>query len=89
MAEPIKSNLGELPEVISADCGYYNCWELEREVLATVDLFVPPENKKREYANPNPAASRMREKLRSEEGKAIYDMRSSTVEPVFGNVKSL
>jgi len=34
-----------------------------------------------------PLQKKMREKLRSEEGKKIYQMRSYTVEPVFGNMK--
>lgn len=34
-----------------------------------------------------PLQEEMREKLRSEEGKKIYQMRSYTVEPVFGNMK--
>ena len=34
-----------------------------------------------------PLQEKMREKLRSEEGKKIYQMRSYTVEPVFGNIK--
>ena len=34
-----------------------------------------------------PLQEKMREKLRSEEGKKIYQMRSYTVEPVFGNMK--
>ena len=34
-----------------------------------------------------PLQEKMREKLRSEEGEKIYQMRSYTVEPVFGNMK--
>ena len=34
-----------------------------------------------------PLQDKMREKLRREEGKKIYQMRSYTVDPIFGNMK--
>lgn len=50
--------------------------------------FRPEKQSKREVKEPvDPRLIQMREKLRTEEGKAIYGKRNHTVEPVFGVIK--
>lgn len=50
--------------------------------------FRPEKQSKREVKEPtDPRLIKMRDKLRSEEGKAIYGRRNHTVEPVFGIIK--
>lgn len=50
--------------------------------------FRPDKQSKREVKEPtDPRLIAMREKLRTEEGKAIYGKRNHTVEPVFGIIK--
>jgi len=50
--------------------------------------FRPEKQSKREVKEPaDPRLIAMREKLRTEEGKAIYGKRNHTVEPVFGIIK--
>ena len=84
-----------------ADGGYVNAEVIER-VGEKVDLYVAvtaEDNAYRryDYRPPKKTAPRkvtdprlvaMREKLSSEEGKRIYGKRCSTVEPVFGIIKS-
>jgi hypothetical protein len=61
-------------------------------------LLVPPDGQKHgprdsEPAEPavQPASTieRMRQKLRSEPGRALYKMRKAIVEPVFGQIKGV
>jgi transposase len=84
-----------------ADGGYVNAEAIDR-VQQKVDLYVAiasEDNNYRRY-DYRPAKKRppkkvtdprlvaMREKLTSEEGKRIYGKRASSVEPVFGIIKS-
>ena len=73
MVEQAEQNLGESLEQISADAGYSSYDNLEYVEEKEIDGYIPD--------------NKLREKLRSEEGKKIYQMRSYTVEPVFGNIK--
>jgi transposase len=92
MCDRIKENLGGLPAAITADAGYWDTVSVESPALREVELLVAPEAMHR-WARPKPgqssaAVERMREKLRSEAGKALYALRREIVEPVFGQIKS-
>ena len=100
--EEVKINMGRMPEKVTADAGYYSAAAVANEALSTVDLYVTPDGGKKteqvEAVNSEPRApteleqnaqARMREKLKTEEGRAIYKQRKMIVEPVFGQVKEV
>jgi transposase len=98
MVERACENLQETPEVFSADAGYW-----VEEDLAVLDEYeieavVAPERIRHSEwrgqgslsGEPPPESSRkqrMRHRLRTVEGRAEYDKRKITVEPVFGQIK--
>ena len=98
----VKTNVGRLPEKVTADAGYFSTTAVTNEVLSTVDLYVTPDRSKKteEVAELNSASppnseldqeviAQMREKLKTENGRAIYKLRKMIVEPVFGQVKEV
>jgi len=98
----VKTNIGRLPEKVTADSGYFSTAAVTSEVLSTVDLYVTPDRSKKteEVAELNSASppnsevdqdviAQMREKLKTENGRAIYKQRKMIVEPVFGQVKEV
>ena len=95
MAEAIVDNVGTLAQTTSADAGYFSKENVEHPALATTNLLVPPSRLKHGEA-PRPGsddplaspADRMRYKLASDEGRALYKMRKAIVEPVFGQLKA-
>ncbi len=98
----VKTNVGRLPEKVTADSGYFSTAAVTSDALSSVDLYVTPDrSKKTEELAALPAASpppfesdqdviaRMREKLKTEIGRATYKQRKMIVEPVFGQVKEV
>jgi transposase len=98
----VKTNIGRLPEKVTADSGYFSSAAVTSEALSSVDLYVTPDRSKQtEELAELPAASpppseldhdviaRMREKLKTEPGRAVYKQRKMIVEPVFGQVKEV
>jgi transposase len=95
----VKTNVGRLPEKVTADSGYFSTAVVTSTALSSVDLYVTPDSsKKTEQVAELPSASlakdqaviaQMREKLKTEIGRAIYKQRKLIVEPVFGQVKEV
>jgi hypothetical protein len=92
----IAANLEQKPEKVSADTGYFSEANVSDESVKDVDLYVATGRDKHGVAveassdPPPPDASpkeAMREKLRTEAGRAVYKMRKAIVEPVFGQIK--
>ena len=92
----IAANLKQKPEKVSADTGYFSEANVTDESVKDVDLYVATGRDKHGAAvetnsdPPPPGASpkeAMREKLRTEAGRAVYKMRKAIVEPVFGQIK--
>lgn len=99
MVERSCDNLQETPEVFSADAGYW----VEEDLALVVDEYeidvvvAPGRIRHSEWrgqgiltGEPPPEASRkerMWHRLRTAEGRAEYDKRKVTVEPVFGQIK--
>ena len=88
-------NVGK-PQKASADAGYFSAEAVTDEALSGIVLYVPPERQKHgqtlqaEEASPGGSVSvadRMRQVLRTPEGKDTYRMRKAIVEPVFGQIK--
>jgi len=94
MARAIVENVGELATTTTADAGYFSAEAVEHPALAATNLLVPPNRQKHgseaAQGSADPAASaaqRMRHKLASPAGQALYKMRKAIVEPVFGQIK--
>ena len=98
MAEKIIEHVGRLADTTSADSGYFSEQAVTDPRLKETNVLVPPDRQKHgprdsEPAEPavQPASTieRMRQKLRSEQGRALYKMRKAIVEPVFGQIKGV
>lgn len=89
MLELTKESIGSFPETVTADAGYWNTGMIEKETRC--ELLVCPDATGPFAGNPkmknNSIARAMRDKLLSERGKAIYRLRRTIVEPVFGQIK--
>ena len=90
------ANMGRKPEAVSADAGYWSEANVQDERVAGIDLYIATGRRKHgekmEPAHeplPDGASAKqaMQQKLRTEEGRAIYRMRKAIVEPVFGQTK--
>ena len=82
-----------MPEKVTADSGYFNTAAVTNESLSSVDLYVIPDRGKKteqveelttESSPPTEldqdVVSRMREKLKTESGRAVYKQRKMIVE---------
>jgi transposase len=98
MVEQVCDNLAETPEAVSADSGYWAEAAVERLEAYEIPAFVAPGKiRHREWREQGllpepvpvelPAKERMAYRLRTESGRAEYDKRKVTVEPVFGQIK--
>ncbi|MEK7751576.1 MAG: transposase, partial [Acidobacteriota bacterium] len=96
MLKQVKENVGRMPKRGSADAGYFGEEQLTDESLRGVRLYVPPDrqahgkdgSQERKVSSPQTTlAKRMRRKLSSVAGRAVYKMRKAIVEPVFGQIK--
>lgn len=92
MVERVKVTCGQLPEVATADAGYFTpenvryCEEQGLEAL----IAVGREHGRGEKVGGTQAdeiAKRMRAKLDSSEGRALYRRRKAIVEPTFGQIR--
>jgi transposase len=97
MLEQVIARLGSQPQRAMADAGYFTEAGVTDGKLEGIDLFVAPDKQKHSDAvrvttGPPPlesssVAERMRSKLRTPEGRAVYRRRKAIVEPVFGQIK--
>jgi transposase len=96
MLEQVEVMTGSKPEQATADAGYFSEQSVTDPKLEGIDLLVAPDRVKHGEEVPCPTgppppeagvAERMREKLRTVEGRAVYKMRKAVVEPVFGQIK--
>jgi transposase len=96
MLEQVEVMRGSKPEQATADAGYFSKQSVGDAKLEGIDLLVAPDRQKHGEevpCTPGPpppeagVAERMREKLRTVEGGAVYKMRKAVVEPVFGQIK--
>ncbi len=97
MVEQIKENLGETPKQLSADSGYYSEANVTLVREKGIDDYLCPD-RLRHGDDPPPSPrgripgtlsflGRIRRKLQTQAGRAIYGLRKQTVEPVFGQIK--
>ena len=94
MLVKVGANTGEMPKTVTADAGYFSEANVTAPVLAGIDLYIPPNQREKgptkETGMGTPqtiVAQAMRDKLKTDTGKAIYKLRKAIVEPVFGQIK--
>lgn len=86
MLDRCEEQTGARPEQALLDAGY---WSEENGALdgqGGTDLLIATMRWARENPDQHPQRDRMDAKLESDEGKAAYAQRGSTVEPVFGQM---
>ncbi len=99
MLTQVKANVGAAPAVASADSGYCGEAAVTDPALAGIDLHVAPDRQKHGAppaagTGPPPgsddgtAMTAMRAKLQTAAGHAVYALRKTIVEPVFGQIKT-
>lgn len=97
MIDNATENTGKKPEEVSADAGYFSSDNIEMVEQMGIDGYIPPDRQRHGKAPTPPscvdpqkqsAADRQRSKLLTPEGRKTYGKRKSTVEPVFGQIKS-
>ena len=96
MLERIEANTGQLPEALIADAGYCSTANLEACEDKQLNAYIST-SRQQHGQRPRPsrgraprdldARGRMDRKLRSVAGQAIYALRKTIVEPVFGQIK--
>ena len=94
MLAQVEENAGAAPKRALLDAGYYSKDNAE---TLKMEVFMPPD--RMEHGKEIPAAphgrmpkglsvaDRMRRKLRTKRGQAVYAKRKEIVEPVFGQIK--
>jgi len=96
MLERTLANTGQLPDAFIADAGYCSTSNLEacegRGLNAYISTSRQQHGKQPRPSRGRPpknldARGRMERKLRSKAGQAIYAVRKTVVEPVFGQIK--
>jgi transposase len=94
--QEVAQNLGRMPEAASADGGYFSAAALTHEAVRGVNLHVPPNQREPDLValretllTSASVQQRMWQKLKSVEGRAIYNLRQAIVEPVFAQIKHI
>lgn len=98
MVERVQHECGEQPRQASADSGFFSLQNIQVMEERGIDAYVPDSNmacalhRGRElqqsvYHWYQPAHRRLRKKLDSPAGRALYGRRKALVEPVFGILK--
>jgi transposase len=94
MMELMEQTLGVIPELTTADAGYWSESSIAEQQSKGRELLIPPDRgpdrvtgKLAANAPQGPAAQQMRQKLNESGSKKLYQKRAGMVEPVFGMIK--
>jgi len=99
MVDEVERTCGQRPQRVTGDSGFFSGAALREMNRRGVDLYVPDNNLRHEMQTGQPAHGigrctirdpehlQLREKLRSPQGRRIYQRRQAVVEPVFGILK--
>lgn len=97
MVEVIQAQSGQKPDQLLADSGYCSDKNLGCLAEKGIDSYIATEKQKHDWKDVKPKmgplppsatlVDRMRRKLQTKKGAAIYAARKSIVEPVFGQIK--
>lgn len=94
MLDRVVANCGARPHCASADSGYLSDDNIARASARGIDVYIAPGRLKHGKAegeaidDDGSAKARMKAKLATDEGRAIYSRRKVIVEPVFGQIKN-
>ena len=101
LLERVKQNLGAKPEAVTADAGYFSEDQLNDKRVKGIELYVAAGKQQHDQPEPDgvmqpsdppveseAAREQMKQKLKTEKGRALYKMRKAIVEPVFGQIKA-
>jgi transposase len=94
MLTQVTQHLRQPPTAALADAGYFSEANLTAPAVAGVALYVPPDRQRHRGADApgrpaGPLARAMRAHLQTAEGHAVYALRKTIVEPVFGQIKEV
>jgi transposase len=95
LLEQAERETGQLTEQALADAGFFSLENINQLEQRGVDVYLPDSNLARELntgqrckpTRLTPTQRRMRQKLRSPAGGAVYRRRKALVEPVLGTLK--
>ena len=94
MVKSLRSTAQGVPTTITADAGYWDTTSLLDPAMSGIEMLIAPDSKPQTpggtlppTAPRSPEAFRMRATLATQDGKARYALRQTTVEPVFGQIK--
>lgn len=97
LVDEVEQRCGTPPEVVLADSGFFSLENLRAMQQRAIDAYIPDSNLARElntgqrHRSANQPRTRlqrrMRQKLRSPDGRAQYARRKAVVEPVIGILK--
>jgi transposase len=85
-----RAGVGESPETVVADPGYWHKQQMENLVGRGIAVLIPPDSGVRKGTRPGwdrGLYAFMRRVLATDPGRSIYRRRMATVEPVFGQMK--
>ncbi len=104
MLERVAQNMGAKPQAATADTGYFSESQVNDERVTGIELYVAIGKQKHAEGQPSDAIEagdpsrplveagsakeKMRQRLKTETGQALYKMRKAIVEPVFGQIKA-
>ena len=84
------AGVGEDPDVVLADAGYWHQEQMERATAQGMQVLIPPDTSKRKSPRPGWTGGYyafMRRVLAGEHGGGLYRRRQPMIEPVFGQTK--
>jgi hypothetical protein len=84
------AGIGELPEVVLADAGYWHTVQMQALAGDGIAVLIPPDANKRKGARPGwdgGLYAFMRRVLATPAGAALYGKRTAMIEPVFADTK--
>jgi transposase len=99
MVDEVERRCGARPEKVTGDSGFFSGAALHEMKRRGIDLYVPDNNLRHEMhtgkrahgigrcAIRDPEHLRLREKLRTPQGRRTYQRRQAVVEPMFGVLK--
>ena len=95
--EAVERRGGERPQKVSADSGFFSLENLKGLEARGIEGYIPDSNVARELKGRGQRGGagrlhhaeqrRMRQRLRSPAGRAVYQRRKAIIEPVFGVLK--
>lgn len=95
MLDQIQTRMGHLPEEALVDGGYAQKESIEAATAREVTVYAPVQKPKKEGVDPHqpkpgdtPAVAAWRQRMATDEAKAIYKERASTAECVNANAKA-